>query len=195
MENADCKRRRRRDEKRKTTQQTSKIQTTGHGSLEHAEKELANADGLRLAGRGSRPGHEKGSALQTALSGKSEMANAVNLRESQQKGGERIQRRRFVNHGEEELAYSHKTGRLEQRGSFTTQQEFHAAQYDGSIWPTGPGAEQHEWEKPRIIEPGVGRTINGTANRTDELRLLGNGVVPATAALAWLVLTARMDAV
>jgi hypothetical protein len=31
----------------------------------------------------------------------------------------------------------------------------------------------------------MGRTVNGTASRVDELRLLGNGVVPQTAALAW----------
>jgi DNA (cytosine-5)-methyltransferase 1 len=55
----------------------------------------------------------------------------------------------------------------------------------GGRWPARPGQEQYEWEQPRTVESGMGRTVNGTASRVDELRLLGNGVVPQTAALAW----------
>jgi DNA (cytosine-5)-methyltransferase 1 len=42
-------------------------------------------------------------------------------------------------------------------------------------------------------EPGVGRVVDGCADRVDRLRLLGNGVVPQTAAKAWTILNERFD--
>ena len=57
-------------------------------------------------------------------------------------------------------------------------------------FPMPPGENQYDWESPRtIVKPEVGRKFDGAGNRIDELRLLGNGVVPQTAALAWKVLT------
>tara|TARA_R110000868_G_scaffold85122_1_gene239625 strand:- start:344 stop:994 length:651 start_codon:yes stop_codon:yes gene_type:complete len=38
-------------------------------------------------------------------------------------------------------------------------------------------------------EPDVGRVVNGLAARVDRLKALGNGQVPAVAALAWRILT------
>ena len=38
-------------------------------------------------------------------------------------------------------------------------------------------------------EPGVCRVANGVANRMDRLKAIGNGQVPAVAALAWKILT------
>lgn len=55
-------------------------------------------------------------------------------------------------------------------------------------WPARPMEEQYAWEPPRIIESGMGGKSNGTSNRVDRLRLLGNGVVPATAELAFRTL-------
>jgi hypothetical protein len=69
-------------------------------------------------------------------------------------------------------------------------------------WPARPGEEQYEWEEPRVTEVigKLGRTIDGTAcgvdaiaNRVDRLRLLGNGIVPACAELAWRTLWKEMN--
>ena len=42
-----------------------------------------------------------------------------------------------------------------------------------------------------LPEPGLGRVVDGCPNRVDRLRLLGNGVVPQTAAKAWTILNRR----
>ena len=63
------------------------------------------------------------------------------------------------------------------------------------VWPSKPGEPQHKWEEPRVTgqtEPQLGRTSNGSSSRVDRLRLLGNGVVPATAAKAFVTLIQRL---
>ena len=61
-----------------------------------------------------------------------------------------------------------------------------------SIWPTRPGERQGPNEQPRV-KPKLGRAVNGNPHRVDRLRLLGNGVVPQTAALAWMELNRRLN--
>ena len=58
----------------------------------------------------------------------------------------------------------------------------------GIVWPARPGQAQYGWEEPRTTKPKVGSTIDGFNARVDMLRLLGNGVVPTTAALAIITL-------
>ncbi len=77
-----------------------------------------------------------------------------------------------------------------------------------SAWPSRPGEQQYGWEPPRVVssECQVVRDADGTPNRldyaqlcvscdnrTDELRLLGNGVVPATAHRAFCTLIKELD--
>jgi DNA (cytosine-5)-methyltransferase 1 len=49
--------------------------------------------------------------------------------------------------------------------------------------------ESSWWE----TEPDVGRVANGVASRVDRLRCIGNGQVPAVAALAFQILSARLE--
>jgi len=67
----------------------------------------------------------------------------------------------------------------------------------GTPWPSRPGEPQQEWEEPRVVlnptsegqaEPSLGRASHGSSSRVDRLRLLGNGVVPDTAAKAFATL-------
>jgi len=67
------------------------------------------------------------------------------------------------------------------------------AQRDGTVstdkkFPMPPSQDQYHWEKPRAIKPGMGGTTYGPSCRVDRLRLLGNGVVPQTAELAFRTL-------
>jgi len=55
----------------------------------------------------------------------------------------------------------------------------------------GGTALQRGQEQSWPPEPRVGRVVDGCADRVDRIRLLGNGVVPQTAAKAWTTLTSR----
>ena len=58
----------------------------------------------------------------------------------------------------------------------------------------GRGSAAHRQPEPIswATEPDVGRVVNGASFRVDRLRLLGNGVVPDTAAKAWIVLNDQL---
>ena len=55
-----------------------------------------------------------------------------------------------------------------------------------------PGGATGETINRGQAKPQLGRTSNGSSSRVDRLRLLGNGVVPATAAKAFITLINRL---
>jgi site-specific DNA-cytosine methylase len=71
---------------------------------------------------------------------------------------------------------------LRERGQLSIEREQPAEQMSGS--------ESKAWRAWRTwsTKPGVCRGNDGSSNRVDRLRLLGNGVVPATAELAFRTL-------
>jgi DNA (cytosine-5)-methyltransferase 1 len=74
-------------------------------------------------------------------------------------------------------------------GKSVNKQERYYEKQDGPISPVSICERQHDhW----ATEPGLGRVVDGCADRVDRLRLLGNGVVPQTAAKAWRVLEQQL---
>ena len=63
---------------------------------------------------------------------------------------------------------------------------------NGAREPLGQPDQDAQPERPDwwATEPDLGRVANGVAARVDRLKAIGNGQVPAVAALAWEMLTA-----
>ena len=81
------------------------------------------------------------------------------------------------------------SGKGLQRGGITRNISGKESQPDDQFAPRCNSAQIGEWEP----EPGVGRVVDGCADRVDRIRMLGNGVVPQTAAKAWVTLNDRME--
>ena len=59
-------------------------------------------------------------------------------------------------------------------------------------WPPSPTSYE-QWERiPDNLKPAIHKLADGMANRVDEIRASGNGVVPLVATYAWRVLTDGM---
>ena len=62
-------------------------------------------------------------------------------------------------------------------------------------WPPSP-TSYDGWERiPNNLKPAIHKLADGMANRVDEIRASGNGVVPLVAAYAWRVLSDGMHLV
>ena len=119
-----------------------------------------------------------------------ELAYRHSQRELQPQGREQNERGRAGNSGEE-LADTINKGleRHAGNGANCYQQRREGKNEDRSIAESSVrNREFGEWP----IEPGLGRVVDGCADRVDRIRLLGNGVVPQTAAKAWTVLSERL---
>lgn len=106
--------------------------------------------------------------------------NSNSMRKQQWKKFEPKGRHWFINMGQNVANSNRQRQQDDKRGSQFTKSS-------GNRWPcgnSGHGRGHQGWS----IEPNVGRVVDGCANRIDRLRLLGNGVVPATAELAFRTL-------
>ena len=126
--------------------------------------------------------------------GREELANPdsslrLNVREQISEQGKKTQQRIGDSSGStsEELANTINEG---SQGGLQGRQD---SQWKGEHGHTGRSSSAHRQQGSDIwdIEPNVGRVAHGITDRVDRLRLLGNGVVPQTAARAWEVLNAR----
>jgi len=154
-------------------------------------KELGDSTGIRLRGLRAVPGKITTDTYgEECRAYESEGTGALSRHESQQEAvadsfSERLE------------GYSGDEQRAARQGEIG--QNRPTAEGGIPLWPARPGEQQYDWEEPRTIKCELGGNItrsasgvDAVANRVDRLRLLGNGVVPQTAAKAWITLFNRL---
>ena len=89
-----------------------------------------------------------------------------------------------IKKGSQAMVYSY--GPYVERGKLPIgkkqEESFTGKRSGGEWWESDPADE---------TEPDVGRVANGVASRVDRLKAIGNGQVPAVAALAWKILNGK----
>ena len=145
-----------------------RLQEHGHvksNKFVSVSEELADTDSTRSREGGiSCKGADGSKLVSNGQAGGTILADPINERSQRQPGdGKNVNKRRWFN-----------------------------PKQDGSISEEGVLSRGHTagWWPP---EPRLGRVVDGCANRVDRIRLLGNGVVPQTAAKAWMVLSEELE--
>lgn len=201
------------DDSRLQRQEESEQQAAG---LEQSSEELGNASDLRLqqssadsrktgtdqSGEERRMYESQGASSLSEYGPQSQGSQELANTEGSQSGfkTERQRREDSSGGGEEKLSDSDHKGfprRNESPEGNPQGREAQAGQHTPldaglDLWVSRPNEPQYEWEEPRVVESQLGRTVNGNASRVDRLRLLGNGVVPATASKAFVTLIQRL---
>lgn len=177
------------------------IRTTDEQQFKERPKELSggveleNSEGRRTGTISTRPGNER---LGTSKCRK----EAPQPRPSKH-GGDGVAITNSLGSDEDRIASELRSKRPEQspgdsRGADTRQAvEIKSESGSPFYWPgfvAKPGQPQYEFESPRTIavKRGLGGGFNGRSANVDRLRLLGNGVYPASAANAFATLFARL---
>ncbi|MDA9091502.1 hypothetical protein N9J84_05280 [Porticoccaceae bacterium] len=106
------------------------------------------------------------------------LADSHSQRELQPQGAESVERGRAGDSGEEMADTDSRGGEVPLEGQQSGEQMSGSSGKEGRTGVLG-------W----TTEPLLGRVVDGCPDRVDRIRLLGNGVVPQTAAKAWITLT------
>ncbi len=165
-------------------------------------KELGDTKNKRKLNEAEQDISQAGSLLDRASEGAS-MGNAESIRPSTR----RPEHEGFSGKLRTPSASDEGLGNAENRSNGQLPSEQQGGNPVGGSGEEGRSCAEQELKRPdgcneRQAEPSMGGDPNGTANRmgdaelfvscdnrTDELRLLGNGVVPATAEIAWRILS------
>jgi DNA (cytosine-5)-methyltransferase 1 len=151
--------------------------------------DMANADRARQQTQR----RESGAERETRLTGESgELANTSSQRFGGESQGQLQQpgRAEVVSAGEE-LAdtISQRLEGLTRHGSDSSEPGRQSPQSQRPVSQSGVFSDTTGW----LPEPRLGRVVDGCPDRVDRIRLLGNGVVPKTAARAWEILSSRLQ--
>ena len=133
---------------------------------------LANSNGFRL----EEHGHSKPT---NAIKTSEELAD---------RNGIRCDRRELPNRGKD-VAYACGK-RLQGSQRLRIDSTENCGWQKSAVGPIAKCSNDREW-RSWSSEPRVGRVVNGCTDRVDRIRLLGNAVVPQTAAKAYITLTNR----
>ena len=168
--------------------------------LEQSSEELADTEGSQSRLKTEWEGRQNSSGGSEEELGYSQHDGCIASEKSRETSGSQEEGRvQESQGGSNELAYSNSergqrpislVGDLSQTRQGRENSSAHSI--PTPEWPARPNEPQHEWEEPRVIESQLGGATNGASSRVDRLRLLGNGVVPATAAKAFVTLIQRL---
>lgn len=118
--------------------------------------------------------------------GCTEMADAASERRGETRGFRCDEQTQRPSCGSEETPNADETRRKNKFFGISCEPEHSGTRIRGSWWLADPADTEN------AVESGMGRVAYGVASRVDRLACLGNGQVPAVAALAWRTLTDQL---